>query len=126
MKYSIGEVIYREEPIIINADLTATEVQVTNTADRCIQVCSHYHFFESNLALDFDREAAFGHRLDIPAGTAVRFEPGETKKVSLVPYRGKRKAVGFLGLTMGDTTDPAVKAAAMEKLAALRQKKEGK
>ena len=126
MNYQIGEIIYQTTPITINADLPAVEVAVTNTADRCIQVCSHYHFFEANLALDFDREAAFGLRLDIPAGTAVRFEPGETKKVSLVPYRGRRKAVGFLGLTMGDTTDPAVKAAALARLAALRQQKEGK
>lgn len=126
MKYRIGEVIYRDEPIIINADLVATEVVVTNTGDRCIQVCSHYHFFESNLALSFDREASFGQRLDIPAGTAVRFEPGETKKVSLVPYRGSRRAIGFLGVTMGDTTDPKVKEAALKKLVALQQKKEGK
>jgi len=116
VKHRIGEVIYREEPIIINEGLDAIELQVKNTGDRCIQVCSHYHFFESNLALEFDREQSFGRRLDIPAGTAVRFEPGESKTISLVPFRGKQNAIGFSGITMGDTKDPKVKEAALKKL----------
>lgn len=109
MKYQVGEIIFREEPITINKDKEAIEIIVNNTGDRSIQVCSHYHFFESNLALKFDREKAFGMRLDIPSGTAVRFEPGEDKKVSLVPYAGKKRVIGFMGVTMGDVTDPRVK-----------------
>jgi urease beta subunit len=116
MKYRVGEVIYKKEPIIVNDGLDAIEILVKNSGDRCVQVCSHYHFFEANLALKFDREKAFGRRLDIPAGTAVRFEPGESKSVSLVPFRGSRTAIGFLGVTMGDTKDPKVKEAALNKL----------
>ena len=116
MKYKIGEVIYKKEPIIINEGLDAVEIIIKNSGDRCIQVCSHYHFFEANLALEFEREKAFGRRLDIPAGTAVRFEPGESKSISLVPFRGDHKAIGFLGITMGDTKDPKVKEEALRKL----------
>ena len=76
-------------------------LKVANTGDRPIQVGSHYHFAEANAALDFDREAALGHRLDIPAGTAVRFEPGQSREVSLVPYAGARIVYGFRREVMG-------------------------
>ena len=116
METQIGEIILKDEPIIINEGKETVEILVTNNGDRTIQVCSHYHFFESNLALAFDREQAFGRRLDIPSGTAVRFEPGESKKVSLVPYAGAKRVIGFMGATMGDVTDPEVKQAALAKM----------
>ena len=116
MKYQIGEFILKDEPIIINEGKEAVEIFVTNNGDRCIQICSHFHFFETNFALEFDREKSFGKRLDIPSGTAVRFEPGERKKISLVPYAGQKKVIGFKGLTMGDVTDPEVKKAALSKM----------
>jgi urease beta subunit len=116
MKYQIGEIILKDDPIIINEGKETVEIFVTNNGDRCIQVCSHYHFFETNFALAFDREKAFGKRLDIPSGTAVRFEPGEEKKISLVPFAGDKKVIGFKGLTMGDVTDPVVKKAALSKM----------
>ena len=75
---------------------------MANTGDRPVQVGSHYHFAETNAGLSFDRAAAHGYRLDIPAGTAVRFEPGQTRDVTLVPMQGLRRAVGFRGLVMGD------------------------
>jgi urease subunit beta len=78
-----------------------THVTVSNSGDRPIQVGSHYHFAETNGALLFDRETAKGKRLDIPAGTAVRFEPGQTRDVALVPFRGTRTVIGFRGLVMG-------------------------
>ncbi len=96
-----GEFIVAEGEIELNAGLDAVEVEVTNTGDRPIQVGSHYHFFETNPALDFDRAAARGRRLDIAAGTAVRFEPGQSRTVSLVPYGGDRKVVGFRQDVMG-------------------------
>lgn len=96
-----GEIIPAEGDIEINAGLTAVEIEVANTGDRPIQVGSHYHFFETNPALQFDREKARGHRLDVPSGTAVRFEPGQTRRVSLVPYRGDRVVFGFNQKIMG-------------------------
>lgn len=115
MKYEIGQVIFREEPVTVNADSEAVTVIVRNTGDRTVQVCSHYHFFECNGALSFDREKAYGMRLDIPSGTAVRFEPGADKKVGLVPFRGERKLYGFAGLVMGQADDPEVKARALKR-----------
>ena len=85
----------------LNADLPRTTLTVANTGDRPIQVGSHYHFAETNPALSFDRKAARGKRLDIAAGTAVRFEPGQTREVTLVPYRGSRIVQGFRGDIMG-------------------------
>jgi urease subunit beta len=85
----------------LNAGLETTVLSVANTGDRPIQVGSHYHFAETNAALVFDRAAAWGKRLDIAAGTAIRFEPGQSRQVSLVPYRGARRIFGFRGLTMG-------------------------
>jgi urease subunit beta len=98
-----GEVICADEgDIELNAGLAVIVLKVANTGDRPIQVGSHYHFAETNAALDFDRAAAQGMRLDIAAGTAVRFEPGQTREVPLVALRGHRKIFGFRGLTMGD------------------------
>ena len=114
MRDQIGQVIFREEPVTINEHKEAIDVAVNNRGDRSIQVCSHYHFFEANPALKFDRAKTLGMRLDVPSGTAVRFEPGEDKNVRLVPYAGKRKVVGFRGMTMGAVTDEAVKAAALK------------
>jgi urease subunit beta len=87
--------------IELNAGVEKITVRVANTGDRPIQVGSHYHFFETNAALAFDREKARGFRLDIPAGTAVRFEPGQERTVELVRYRGAQRVFGFRGLVMG-------------------------
>lgn len=97
-----GEIMTSDADIELNAGLERTELTVANTGDRPIQVGSHYHFFETNPALSFDRAQARGKRLDIAAGTAVRFEPGQTRNVVLVPYRGTRKVFGFRGGVMGD------------------------
>jgi urease subunit beta len=97
-----GEIIPAEGEIEINAGQPSTTVEVANTGDRPIQVGSHYHFYETNRALDFDREKTRGMRLDIPAGTAVRFEPGQTRTVNLVPYRGSRAVYGFNQRIMGE------------------------
>jgi urease subunit beta len=96
-----GEVVTAPGDIELNADLPRTVLTVANTGDRPIQVGSHYHFAETNAALSFDRDRARGQRLDIAAGTAVRFEPGQTREVTLVPLRGKRAVYGFRGLVMG-------------------------
>ena len=96
-----GEVLVAEGDIELNADREAITLHVANTGDRPVQVGSHYHFAESNPALDFDRVAARGHRLDIAAGTAVRFEPGQSRDVTLVPYAGARRVVGFRQDVMG-------------------------
>ena len=88
MEYKIGQIIFADDTITVNDGRDTVELVVNNSGDRVIQVCSHYHFFEANIALKFDREKAFGYRLDVPAGTAVRFEPGEDKRVRLVPYGG--------------------------------------
>ena len=96
-----GEVIPRDGEITLNAGRGAITLAVANTGDRPVQVGSHYHFFETNAALAFDRAAARGRRLDIPAGTAVRFEPGQTREVQLVPIAGARRILGFNGLVTG-------------------------
>jgi urease subunit beta len=96
-----GEIIIGDGDHILNEGLPVTTLSVANGGDRPIQVGSHYHFAETNAALLFDREAARGQRLDIPAGTAVRFEPGQSREVSLVPFRGGRTVVGFRGMVMG-------------------------
>jgi urease subunit beta len=101
-----GEVITRDGEIALNADRSAITLTVANTGDRPVQVGSHYHFFETNEALSFDREKARGLRLDIPAGTAVRFEPGQTREVQLVPIAGARTIWGFNAKIMG-ALDPA-------------------
>ena len=96
-----GEVITAPGDIELNAGRSAITLTVANTGDRPIQVGSHYHFAETNPALHFDRVKARGHRLDIAAGTAVRFEPGQTRDVQLVPYGGKRQVYGFQQQVMG-------------------------
>lgn len=96
-----GEVIPADGEIELNAGLKSVSVSVANTGDRPIQVGSHYHFYEVNPALDFDREATRGFRLDIPAGTAVRFEPGQSRSVELVEYQGSRIIYGFNQQVMG-------------------------
>ena len=96
-----GETIVGKDPIAINAGRPVVELAVANTGDRPVQVGSHYHFGETNAALVFDREAARGFRLDIPAGTAVRFEPGQTRTVRLVAFCGNRVVTGFQGLVDG-------------------------
>ncbi|MBI5941572.1 MAG: urease subunit beta [Caulobacterales bacterium] len=97
-----GEVITAPGEITLNAGAPTVTLEVANTGDRPIQVGSHYHFFETNPALGFDREASRGLRLDIAAGTAVRFEPGQTREVTLVPLLGDRKVYGFRQAVMGD------------------------
>jgi urease subunit gamma/beta len=97
-----GEVITEEGDIELNAGRESVEIEVSNTGDRPIQVGSHYHFFETNSALQFDRDSSRGFRLDIAAGTAVRFEPGQSRKVTLVKYAGDLKIYGFNGQIMGD------------------------
>ena len=119
MNYQIGQIIFADDPVIVNEGLDTIELVVTNSGDRTIQVCSHYHFFEANTALKFDREKAFGYRLDIPAGNAIRFEPAEEKKVTLVTYKGNKNLYGFMGVTMGNIEDPQVKKAAVEKMNAI-------
>lgn len=96
-----GEVVTAPGDITLNADRAAIAIRVSNTGDRPVQVGSHYHFAETNSGLDFNREAAQGMRLDIAAGTAVRFEPGQTREVRLVPYVGDRVVVGFNQAVMG-------------------------
>jgi urease subunit beta len=96
-----GEIITAEGEIELNADREAVVLTVANRGDRPVQVGSHYHFFETNGALDFDRAAARGMRLDIAAGTAVRFEPGQKREVRLVPYGGGRSVYGFNARVMG-------------------------
>jgi len=96
-----GEIITAEGELTLNADSDAITLRVANTGDRPVQVGSHYHFAETNPALDFDRAAAHGMRLDIAAGTAVRFGPGQERDVSLVPYSGGRTVFGFNQKVMG-------------------------
>jgi urease subunit beta len=96
-----GEIICFGGEHVLNEDLPVTILTVANRGDRPIQVGSHYHFAETNSALLFDRAAAYGLRLDIPAGTAVRFEPGQTRNVALVPFQGIRTVIGFQGQVMG-------------------------
>jgi urease beta subunit len=96
-----GEIFPAEGEIVLNEGRASVTIKVANTGDRPVQVGSHYHFFETNDALEFDRAAARGMRLDIPAGTAVRFEPGQTRKVRLVAFAGARRVVGFNQAVMG-------------------------
>lgn len=104
----LGGCIYAAEPITFNEDRPVTKLKVKNTGDRPIQVGSHFHFFEANRALSFNRAAAYGKRLNITATTAIRFEPGDEIEVSLIPYGGKRTVYGFNNLVDGWTGDSAV------------------
>lgn len=96
-----GEVLPAAGDLVLNDDREAITLMVANTGDRPVQVGSHYHFAETNPALDFDRDAARGLRLDIAAGTAVRFEPGQRREVQLIPFSGERKIYGFNQKVMG-------------------------
>ncbi len=96
-----GEIITPDTDIELNAGLATTVLVVANTGDRPIQVGSHYHFSETNPALSFDRALALGQRLDIAAGTAIRFEPGQSRQVTLIPLRGARRVCGFRGAVNG-------------------------
>ena len=97
-----GEIITADGDITLNDGAETVTLKVANTGDRPVQVGSHYHFYETNIALEFDREAAKGMRLDIASGTAVRFEPGQARDVTLVPFGGDKKSYGFNKLVMGD------------------------
>jgi urease beta subunit len=113
----VGRLELKDDEIEINTGRRTVELTVENRGDRPIQVGSHFHFFEVNSALAFDRPLAFGMHLDIPSGTAARFEPGEEKKVVLTEYAGKRAVYGFNGLTNGSVRSDAVKAAAVRRAA---------
>jgi urease subunit beta len=102
-----GEYLIDDGEIELNAGRDRVTLSVANTGDRPVQVGSHYHFFETNLALEFDRDAARGFRLDIPAGTAIRFEPGQARTVGLVAFGGARAVYGFHGAIMGPLGNPA-------------------
>ena len=102
MKMIPGEYFTAAEKILANAGKKTVYIKIANTGDRPIQVGSHTHFFEVNKALEFDREKGYGFHLNIPAGTSIRFEPGETKSVELVEYTGKKIVYGFSGLVSGD------------------------
>lgn len=101
--HPIGDYVLAAGDLELNAGRPVTTIEVRNTGDRPVQVGSHFHFFEVNRMLEFDRDAAFGKRLDIPATTAVRFEPGDKKTVDLVPFGGKQRVYGFNGLVEGWT-----------------------
>ena len=96
-----GEIITKSEEIILNVDSQAITIKVSNTGDRPIQVGSHYHFYETNEFLSFDRENSKGKRLNIPSGNAVRFEPGQTREIELIDFKGKREIFGFNQKIMG-------------------------
>jgi urease subunit beta len=102
-KTPVGGYVLSDKPIEINAGRPTVKIKVRNTGDRPIQVGSHFHFFEVNRALEFDRKAAFGQRLDIPASTGLRFEPGDEKEVTLIPFGGKQRVYGFNNLVDGWT-----------------------
>jgi urease beta subunit len=111
-----GEIFYQNVPVPANVNRPTVTLRVTNRGDRPIQVGSHFHFFEVNPALDFERLQAYGMRLDIPAGTAVRFEPGMRKTVTLVAFGGRRRVFGLNRLVEGDLDDPSVYEAAQARL----------
>jgi len=110
----VGRLVFAQGDIEINAGRRTVEVIVRNTGDRPIQVGSHFHFMEVNRYLAFDRREAFGLHLDIPSGTAVRFEPGEEKRVTLTEYAGKKVAYGFNSLTNGSLRSEPVRAKALQ------------
>jgi urease beta subunit len=111
-----GEYLFDGGPLELNADRPTVTLQVNNTGDRPVQIGSHFHFFEVNRAIVFDRAAAYGMRLDLPAGTAVRIEPGEIKTVHLVALGGNRQVYGGSGLVMGALDDPAIKQRALQRM----------
>src|SRR5215467_13582633 len=113
----VGGYVCRPDPVTFDEKKQVTRLAVRNTGDRPVQVGSHFHFFEVNRALEFDRAAAFGLHLNIPSSTAIRFEPGDVREIELVPYGGKRAVYGFNNLVDGATADgraAAAKARALE------------
>jgi urease subunit beta len=106
-KVAVGGYVCHPSPIAFHENLEVTALKVRNTGDRPVQIGSHFHFFEVNRALEFDRAAAFGMHLHIPASTALRFEPGDEREVKLVPYGGNRAAFGFNNLVDGPTSGAA-------------------
>jgi len=96
-----GEYVLKKEPVLCNENKHSITVKVLNRGDRPVQIGSHFHFFEVNTTLKFDRQRAFGMHLNIPAGTAVRFEPGDEKEIELVPFSGEKKVYGLNNLTNG-------------------------
>lgn len=110
-----GEYVLSSDPVICNENRKTIKLTVSNKGDRPCQIGSHTHFFEVNKAMDFPREKTFGYRLNIPAGTSVRFEPGDSKEVELCELGGKRICYGFNGLTMGSLSSSIMKNAALEK-----------
>src|SRR5262245_1854523 len=111
-----GEYVFDGEPLELNRERPTVTVEVNNTGDRPVQVGSHFHFFEANRALIFDRAAAYGMRLDVPAGTAVRFEPGEIKTVRLIPMAGERAVYGASALVNGPLDGKNARAVSQERL----------
>ena len=116
MTWEPGQYFLSDEPVIINLGKPSIELNVWNVGDRAIQVGSHFHFFEVNKALEFNRGAALGMRLDIPAGTAVRFEPGDRKNVVLVALAGSRRVTGLNWLTGGNVDSPSVRERAVRRM----------
>jgi urease subunit beta len=110
-----GEYILDGPDIELNAGRTVVTITVNNTGDRPIQIGAHYHFFETNKALVFDRVKAYGMRLDLPSGTSVRFEPGDSKEVRLVPFDGQRVVYGFNALVSGRLDDPYTREASIKR-----------
>lgn len=110
-----GEYLFDGADLELNAGRPVVTVSVNNTGDRPVQIGAHYHFFEVNRALVFDRAKTYGMRLDLPSGTAVRFEPGEVKDVNLVPYGGAREVYGFNALVMGRLDDPYTKETSLKR-----------
>ena len=112
---SVGTIEFAEQPIEINAGRETKYIQITNTGDRPVQVGAHYHLFEVNRALAFDREAAFGFRLDIPSGSAVRFEPGQSHRCQVTRFAGNQVCMGMNDLTNGSMRSELTKAAAVRR-----------
>src|SRR5438045_348700 len=112
----VGGYVLESAPVIFNADKPVKMLKVRNTGDRPIQVGSHFHFFEVNRALEFDRSVAFGTHLDIPSSTAIRFEPGDERTVRVVPFGGARRVYGFNNLVDGATDTQAAKTAAVARM----------
>lgn len=110
-----GEYFFDGPEIELNAGRPTVTITVNNTGDRPVQIGAHYHFFETNAQLVFDRVKAYGMRLDLPSGTSVRFEPGDVKDVCLIPYAGRRKVFGFNGLVMGRLDEPYIRETSLKR-----------
>jgi urease subunit beta len=121
-KVAVGGYVCHPTPVAFHEDLEVTVLKLRNTGDRPIQVGSHFHFFEVNRALEFDRGAAFGQHLHIPASTALRFEPGDEREVRLVPYGGKRAVYGFNNLVDGATAGKSADSQKAKSLALAKQR----